>query len=715
MDIVPKMVFQSEINECGLACIAMLAETQGLNVSLQQLREKHHASAHGTSLARLGEILTELGVLTYPVMFSHDELDALPLPAILHYGAGHYVVLIARKGRQVCVLNPALGQQYLTFDALKQDISGYALVINKEAQAETTLNKTCNKDSKTLAFATMSLQQTAKINGIYKLMMLVFLISLTLFVMPVMVSQSINEVLYSAGQVDFPYALYLLAFVISTGLAILARVVTERYIKQFVVLNSCSGFSRLMSNPLQFFARRAAGDVFSRFSAWENAAAQKIELDNGLRTDWIIGLIAFSVMVYMSTSLALVSLAGVIAMGLVSVWAIYRDRYFTQQLQVQTSEQSEFILESLQGFTTIKSAGLIEHRKRLFARFTQALFSCVQKKHIYEQLKNSIYQMVASIEMVFFMLLALPLLKNGQITMGDFFAYSFIRQIFTGYITKIFYAVIQKNQLQIIDQRAEDLFSSQDEECGSLANSTAVHSFSESISYENIFFSYDSDKVALKHLSLSVRKSESFAIVGESGAGKSTLIKVIAGLLIPQQGTLRVDGSQATSAQISHLFFLQSQEDILFNASVLENITLFDPYFDESKFKVIDELLAALNLDEVVDQLPGGIRAKIRESHSGLSLGQRQRLLLARAMYSSRPVIILDEPTANLDDMNAMQTAKALIEHSQKQGKTLIVVTHSKAILPLFDRVQLIEKGCLPLSSDSLPHYELNRHVAVSV
>lgn len=712
MDIIPEMVFQSEINECGLACVAMLAETQGVDISLQQLREKYHASAHGTSLARLGEILTDLNIPTYPVIFSHDELDALPLPTILHYGAGHYVVLVARKGRQVCVLNPALGQQFLTFDALKRDISGYALVLDEDASVNTSINKTPSKKSKSVASATMSLKQTAKIKGIYKLMSMVFLISLTLFIMPVMVSQAINEALYSAGAVDFPYALFLLVFVVSTGLAILARVVTERYIKQFVVLNSCSGFSRLMSNPLQFFARRAAGDVFSRFSAWENAAAQKIELDNGLRTDWIIGLIAFSVMVFMSCPLALVSLAGVIAMGVVSVWAIYRDRYFTQQLQVQTAEQSEFILESLQGFTTIKSAGLTEYRKRLFARFSQALFSCVQKKHIYEQLKNSVYQMVGSIEMVFFMLLALPLLKNGQLTMGDFFAYSFVRQIFTGYITKIFYAVIQKNQLQIIDQRAEDLFPSQDEECAPSAKGTEVHAFSESIRYENIFFSYDSDKVVIKHLSLSVHKGESLAIVGESGAGKSTLIKVIAGLLIPQQGTLKVDGYQATSAQISSLFFLQSQEDILFNASVLENITLFDPYFDESKFKVIDELLAALNLDKVIDQLPGGVRAKIRESHSGLSLGQRQRLLLARAMYSSRPVIILDEPTANLDDMNAMQTAQALIEHSQKQGKTLVVVTHSKAILPLFDRVQIIEQGSLLPSSDSLPHVELNHQVA---
>jgi ATP-binding cassette subfamily B protein RaxB len=133
----------------------------------------------------------------------------------------------------------------------------------------------------------------------------------------------------------------------------------------------------------------------------------------------------------------------------------------------------------------------------------------------------------------------------------------------------------------------------------------------------------------------------------------------------------------------------------LFSASVLENITLFDPAFDPSHLHRVSTLLEGLGLTAVIDKLPGRELAMIRESHSGLSLGQRQRLLLARAMYSTRSVLVLDEPTANLDDPTALLVMKSVIAHCHAHKKTLIVVTHSKSVLPLFDDVYEITDGVL--------------------
>lgn len=111
--IIPDLIFQEETNECGLACIAMLAQTQGRKTDLDTLRARFPASDHGTSLNDLSTILASLGIASAPVLFEHHELSELPLPAILHYGASHYVVLAYRKGQQVCVMNPAIGQQWL--------------------------------------------------------------------------------------------------------------------------------------------------------------------------------------------------------------------------------------------------------------------------------------------------------------------------------------------------------------------------------------------------------------------------------------------------------------------------------------------------------------------------------------------------------------------------------------------------------------------------
>ncbi len=114
----------------------MLAQTQGLNVSLETLREVYPASDHGTSLIDLSSILANYGIATTPVLFEHQELNSLPLPAILHYGASHFVLLAYHKGNNVCVMNPAIGQQWLPFSALKAEISGYALILEPDTALE---------------------------------------------------------------------------------------------------------------------------------------------------------------------------------------------------------------------------------------------------------------------------------------------------------------------------------------------------------------------------------------------------------------------------------------------------------------------------------------------------------------------------------------------------------------------------------------------------
>lgn len=711
--IIPTLVFQGETNECGLACISMMAETQGISAPLESLRERYPASQHGTSLATLCTIMSELAMPAYPVAFEHDELAELPLPAILHYGASHYVLLAYRKGNYVCVMNPAIGQQLLPIESLKREISGYALVLDGETQADPQALANVKRSKGSRAMECMSLKETASIPGIYRLMVLAFLISLTLFIMPTMVSSAINKVFSSAGETDFPYFYFLLAFVVSTTLAFAVRWITERFIKRFVVVNSVAGFSRLLSNSLNFFDKRAPGEVFSRFANWQMASGIKIELDNGLRTDWIIGAIALAVMCYMSPLLAMVSGIGVTLMGLVSVWAIYRDRFYTQQMQVKTAEQSDFILESIQGFSTIKSAGLDSQRKSLFAKYALSLFTCRQQQKVYEQVKSSLYQMIGSLEMVCFMFLALPLLKNGSITLGEFFAYSFVREIFTSYITKIFYAILQKNQLHVIDTRARDLFPPLPERNeADDAIPAPSPAFTAQLRYHNIAFAYDAQQPVLQDLSLSLKPGQSIAIVGESGAGKSTLLKVMTGLMAPQQGEVIVDGKPVDYRQVYSLFFLQSQEDILFNASVLQNITLFDEGFDEHKLRRIEHSLKGLNLTPVVEKLPGGLNALIRESHAGLSLGQRQRLLLARAMYSDCPILVLDEPTANLDEDTAHRVMTTLLAHCREYHKTLITVTHSESVLPMFDRVYRMSSGRMePVSAEFEPQPTLTAAV----
>lgn len=693
--IIPDLIFQEETNECGLACVAMLAQTQGRNISLDTLRELFPASDHGTSLNSLMNILTSLGITTTPVLFEHQELNKLPLPAILHYGASHYVLLTWRKGNYVCVMNPAIGEQWLPFGALKQEISGYALIVVPEQTLKVGTDFPLPATEKVVPHA-MSLKETAAVQGIYRLMLLTFIISLTLFLMPTMVSNAINQAFSGSVSSEFPYTLFIIAFVISTLMALAVRIVSERYIKHFVLVNSAQGFSRMLSNPLQFFEKRAPGDIFSRFTAWQSGLLQKIELDNGLRSDWVICIFALAIMFWIAPVLAVISSIGVTIMGLISVWAVIRDRWYTQQLQLKSAALNDFFMETLQGILTVKTAGMENQRQTQFALLCRDLFTCLQNQKVYQQIKEGFYQLIGSLEMVVFMLMVLPMVQNKTISLGDFFAYGFLRQIFTSYVTRIFFSIIQKSQLHIIDTRAISLFSRESNSPEYLHSRPSSADRTPDLRFDKVSYYYDPEKVILNSISLFLPAGQQIAIVGESGAGKSTLLRLIAGLFSPQKGVC-YDGTEPLSRQrLAQLICLQSQEDILFNASVRENITLFDDsgHCERERLR-IKAILESLGLADVIQGLSGGIDALIRENHAALSLGQRQRLMLARALYSSRPVLLLDEPTANLDDDTAAVVMEAVLSHCSATGKTLVVVTHSEQVLSGFQQIYQLVNGHL--------------------
>ena len=514
-------------------------------------------------------------------------------PAKLHSGVQRFSRIVSAQvvfyhlyyqhGIKIKIYSPLrpkeVAAKWLPFSALKKEISGYALILEESPGAIAGPDPVITGAQQEMP-RTMSLKETAAVPGIYKLMLLTFLVSLTLFLMPTMVSRAINQAFSDVQNTQFPYLWFILAFVVSTLLALGVRVISERFIRRFVLLKSDIGFSRLLNNPLRFFEKRAPGDVFSRFIAWQGGMLQKIELDNGLRSDWIICVIAIGIMFWISPVLALISAVGIVAMGLISVWAIFRDRWYTQQLQLKSATLNDFFMETLQGVLTIKTAGLETQRKAQFARLSHDLFTCLQRQKVYQQVKEGLYQLTGSLEMVVFMLVVLPLVHAKLISLGDFFAYSFLRQIFTSYVTRIFYAVIRKSQLHVIDTRAQGLFTRHEPAAPQFAplSGEAV----PRLTFEQVSFHYNPQRPVLNAVDLILEPGDRLAIVGDSGAGKSTLLRLMAGLFSAQHGRILLNNDEVSAQQLASQVWLQSQEDILFNASVLQNITLFDPWYSDS-------------------------------------------------------------------------------------------------------------------------------------
>ncbi|MDA5230954.1 cysteine peptidase family C39 domain-containing protein, partial [Escherichia coli] len=162
--IIPRQIFQEETNECGLACIVMLAESCGKKITMEELRELYPVIKNGSTLYDLMVIAENIGLNCVPVKFHPGEIEELSLPAILHYEDNHFVYLAYKKGKYVCVMNPAIGMQILHYNSLMEHITGYALTVNEiEPYKENAKYKSSIFDY--MSF--LNTKDTAKIRGVY--------------------------------------------------------------------------------------------------------------------------------------------------------------------------------------------------------------------------------------------------------------------------------------------------------------------------------------------------------------------------------------------------------------------------------------------------------------------------------------------------------------------------------------------------------------------
>ena len=224
---------------------------------------------------------------------------------------------------------------------------------------------------------------------------------------------------------------------------------------------------------------------------------------------------------------------------------------------------------------------------------------------------------------------------------------------------------------------------------GAAASSPAAAQ-SSSIVLDDVEAAWDADPV-LEGVNLSVRRGESLAVVGPSGAGKSTLMTVLAGNLLPRGGSVRVEGTElsaATQDEVRSASALVAQTTWLFTGTIADNLRLAQPYATPSQMW---QALEVARLDKEVALMPEGLETQVGEAGLGLSGGQAQRLSLARAFLADRPVLLLDEPTSQVD----LASEAAIVESLEQlaQGRTVVTISHRVGALTAADRTVRVEGG----------------------
>ena len=279
---------------------------------------------------------------------------------------------------------------------------------------------------------------------------------------------------------------------------------------------------------------------------------------------------------------------------------------------------------------------------------------------------------------------------QGKIPVGDILLYESMFVSLSGYISNIANNMPTLSSGKEAVNSVAEIMSVKEIEIN--AGKHKIEDIEGNVSFKNVYYSYPKSKQdVIKDLSLDVKKGECVAFVGASGSGKSTIMNLIIGLILPREGTLKIDGKDITEYDLSeyrHHISVVPQNSILFSGTIKENITYgLEKWTDED----VERVAELANLNEFVKDLPKGLDTPIGEHGDKLSGGQKQRITIARALIRNPKILILDEATSALDNISEFHVQKAI--SSSIQGRTTFIVAHRLSTIRNADRIVVMDDG----------------------
>jgi ATP-binding cassette subfamily B protein RaxB len=683
----PRLLRQAEASECGLACVAMIANFHGHRLDMAGLRQRFCVSISGAALQDLMQLASALQLTSRALRLEPERLADIAQPAILHWDFDHFVVLARVRGKIFTILDPARGELALSHEQLSKHFTGVALEVAPardfrlvEARAKVKLRHLWSR----VRGLKRALLQTLTLS--------LLLQAIALFA-PYYLQLAIDQVVPSADR-DF-----LLVLALSFAALYAIRALTE-WLRGWVLLSygqhmtfQMAGnlFHHLLRLPAGFFERRHVGDILSRL---ESLAPIQRALTQGLVSTLIDGVMALTtgfVMLLYDWRLALLAFGFIAAYALVSLLCLpAKRRLKTDEIAARAEEHSHQI-ETIRAVRTIKQFGreaLREHAWRnLFAAVLEKGVA-VSKLDLFVQLAQTLLWGLQITLVVYF---AVVFILDGEFTIGALFAFTAYRQNFVERIQDLIANLIEFGMLRLHLERLADIVHAESEP-GLDAPTTIRPAGDLAVELRNASFRYgDNGPYVLRNLNLRISPGAFIAVTGPSGGGKTTLLKLLLGLLQPERGELRVDGTNVSQHGLRawrELTGAVMQDDQLLSGSIADNISLFDPDMDMQRVQHA-ATLARLHAD--VMRMPMAYLSPSGDMGSALSGGQRQRLLLARALYRRPRVLFLDEGTAHLDTATELMIADAL----RSMSITRIVVAHRPALLQRADRVLIVNEGRL--------------------
>jgi ATP-binding cassette subfamily B protein RaxB len=680
-----RLVRQTEMSECGLACLAMVARSYGLDVDLGTLRRRFQPSMRGASLKSLIAIADEMGLSSRAVKLPLDEIKKIATPAVLHWDMNHFVVLERVRRGKALVHNPDGRSKWCAFDELSKHFTGIALELTPGD------NFARAKQRNRLKLSQLWGRMTGLKRALAQTLVLSLVMQAFVLASPYYMQVALDSALPALDQN--------LLSVLALGFGLFTLInAGGSLLRSFVLLSAGSAMSygiasniarRLFRLPVAWFEKRHVGDILSRFQSIGPIQQFLTAGTVGALLDGALAIMILFLMAFYSITLTLVALLAFALYGLVRAVSFGFQRDAQEQAIVASGKEQSAMVESVRGIVTLRLFNRETVRHALWqSRLADSVNANIHLSRIgiWQSIANALIFGTESIVAIW---IAIGLVMSGGFSVGMVFAYLAYKGQFLGRAASLIDQAIAFRMLGLHLERLSDIALA-DQDIAFSQAPIRKQELEGRIELRNVCFRYTpTDPYVLDGVNLTVEPCEHVALVGPSGGGKSTLIKIILGLLEPTSGEVLIDGmplKQFGYSNYREQVGAVLQDDHLFAGSIADNIALFDDAPDMERIVACAQSAA---IDDDIARMPMGYETLVGDMGSSVSGGQKQRVLLARALYRKPTIIVLDEATSHLDG----ETEQHILAALSQVRITRIVCAHRSAAIASSNKQILVAQG----------------------
>lgn len=692
---------QADSKDCGPTCLKIIAKHYGKTINIQELRDLSETTREGSNLLFLSDAAEKIGFRTLGVKLNLKRLEEAPLPCILHWNKEHYVVLYKIKKGRYFISDPGFGLiEYNQKDFVKLWIGNNAdnttkegIVLLLEATPKFFQSEFDKEDKKGLGFGLLSQYVLRYKSFLMQLSIGLLASSLLQLIFPFL-TQSIVDVGIQNQNIHFIYLILfaqLFLFAGRTGLELIRSWILLHLSTRINISLISDFFIKLMNLPISFFDVRMTGDIMQRIN--DHHRIERILTTSSLNVLFsVINMfIMGGVLAYYNIQIFFVFFAGsLLYFGWITLFLKRREALDYKRFSEVSQEQSK-VMELINGMQEIKLHNA-EKQKRWGWEYVQArLFRVSIKGLVLEQTQTIGSSVINELKNIFIIFLSAKLVIDGQITLGMMMAISSIVGSLNGPITQLIEFVREVQDAKISLARLSEIHEKEDEAQQEVYQTHDIPKDSD-IVIKNLSYRYlGSDIPVLENLNLTIPAHKVTAIVGVSGSGKTTLMKLLLKFYEPDHGEVNIGNTQlkniAQKAWRANIGAVM-QEGFIFNDTIANNIAVGVDSINKERLVYAADVA---NIKEYISGLPLGYNTKIGSEGVGMSTGQKQRLLIARAVYKNPEMLFFDEATSALDANNEKEIMGKLDIFFK--NKTVVVIAHRLSTVMNADQIVVLDKG----------------------